>query len=154
MAAILPHFHLSNYCSSLQSRIIRRIALLSVDWYWACPKRLIKIKSLYLSIVPSQCKSNNSCFFSIRTFLLQNQTFALVCCLPGFLLYSHWSSSLFCCDFKTERTYCPFYSSYVYPQTAMWQYTVSPISVATQKSSLQMKAAQFWRYWLPRLPIE
>ena len=35
-------------CSSLQSRIILRIALFKVAWYCACPKRLIKIKSEYL----------------------------------------------------------------------------------------------------------
>ena len=36
-------------CSSLQSRIIRRIALFKVAWWCcACPKRLIKIKSEYL----------------------------------------------------------------------------------------------------------
>ena len=37
-------------CSSLQSRIIRRIALFKVAWCCACPKRLIKIKSEYPSI--------------------------------------------------------------------------------------------------------
>ena len=49
-------------CSSLQSRIILRIALLSVAWCCAWPKRLMKIKSVYPSIVTSQWSPKSSCF--------------------------------------------------------------------------------------------
>ena len=49
-------------CSLLQSRIILRIALLSVAWCCAWPKRLMKIKSVYPSIVTSQWSPKSSCF--------------------------------------------------------------------------------------------